>query len=310
MAMTPSQARVVDAVLTNVALGYKDANAVGSVLFPNVPVVKRGGRIIEFDDVIFKKWNLRRAPGAASLRFSPAYSDKLYALDQDKLEALVPDEIRDEAADVIPGYSYSTAAVQRTLKIVSRQVEIQQGEIATNVANYDASHKLDVSGTPWTDTANGDPIGNVKTGRSAVRDSIGIYPNVGIMSPTAFEAACDHPDILNRMKLTSDKVADEALLARVFKLDRVVVGKMIYTDDAGTKHDVWGDGMVLAYVPQQVTTEEEPSFAYTYVLRGHPVVMQPYRENNRDSWVYPVKYERAPVLTGMTAGYLVYGTGG
>ena len=44
--LTPAQARVVDPVLSNVAQGYRNAELVGDALFPFVPVLQRGGKIV------------------------------------------------------------------------------------------------------------------------------------------------------------------------------------------------------------------------------------------------------------------------
>lgn len=43
-----SQARVIDPVLTNIAQGFKQSNLVGNLLFPQVPVAMRAGKIISF----------------------------------------------------------------------------------------------------------------------------------------------------------------------------------------------------------------------------------------------------------------------
>jgi hypothetical protein len=47
-AMNPSQARVIDPVLTTVAQGYQNAEMIATALFPVVPVPLRGGNVITF----------------------------------------------------------------------------------------------------------------------------------------------------------------------------------------------------------------------------------------------------------------------
>ena len=74
-------------------------------------------------------------------------------------------------------------------------------------------------------------------------------------------------------------------------------------DDAGFS-DVWGKDAVLAYVPNDSRGYEEPSFGYTYRLKGHPFVEQPYWGNSKKSWVYGVTFDRLPLLTGVDAGFL------
>ena len=60
-------------------------------------------------------------------------------------------------------------------------------------------------------------------------------------------------------------------------------------------------------MPQQSSGPEDPSYGYTYTLTGHPFVEEPYQDRNPKSWLYPVSYNRACVLSGITSGYLVQG---
>ena len=39
------------------------------------------------------------------------------------------------------------------------------------------------------------------------------------------------------------------------------------------------------------------------------MVEVPYYDNNAKSWIYGVGYERAPQLTGITAGFLIQNAG-
>ena len=75
--------------------------------------------------------------------------------------------------------------------------------------------------------------------------------------------------------------------------------------DCRTFGDVWGKDAVLAYAPRSSSGLEEPSFGYTYTMLQNPFVEAPYWDGNKKSWIYGVTYERAPVLTGMAAGFVI-----
>ena len=66
-----SNLRVVDPVLTNLAIGYTNADMVCDVLFPIVPVDKEGGKIPKFTKEAFKLYNTERALRARSNRINP-----------------------------------------------------------------------------------------------------------------------------------------------------------------------------------------------------------------------------------------------
>ncbi len=305
MPMNNSQVRVIDPILTNVAQGYRHAEHVGHSLFPRVPVQVAGGQVMEFGQESFRFYNARRAPGSNTKRVEFGYLGKPFALLQDALEGKVPFEhLRD--AGRVPGINLGTRAANATMRALSLALENEQAGTARNAANYDADHKIDLAAAKWTDDAN-NPNSDLDIGKTACADSIGIEPNVLVLSRAAFFAAKNNANVLERFKYTSKESITAVMLAALFDLDHVVVGKAITFDDAGASTAIWGKDAVLAYVPDSPSGTEEPS--YTYTMESHPVVEQPYQDRNAKSWIYPVTYERAPVLSGMTAGYLLQNVG-
>lgn len=301
--MNNAQVRVIDPILTTHAQGYRQPDFVGEALFPRVPVTVSGGRVIEFGLESFRKYNLRRAPGAATQRISFGYAGKPFALFQDALEAPVPREHAREAQ--VPGIDLASRTINLTLKVVLKSLEEEQAALATNAANYDANHKLALAGATKWSTDTGKPSADIEAGKEAVRASTGAYPNVLLLSPGAFTAAKNNPGVVERFKYVSKDSITTAMLAALWEVQKVVVGKAITVSDAGAFTDIWGNSAILAYVPDTPSGAEEPSYGYTYTLDGHPLVEQPYYDNNAKSWIYPVTMERAPVLSGIASGFLI-----
>lgn len=92
--MNPSQARVVDAVLTTAAQGYQQANLVYPTLFPVVSVAQRGGKILTFGREAFRIYNTGRAPGQNTKRIQIGHMGAPYVLEQHALEGVLPMEIQ------------------------------------------------------------------------------------------------------------------------------------------------------------------------------------------------------------------------
>jgi hypothetical protein len=302
--MSNAGVRVIDPILTNVAQGYRNAEFVGNVLFPRVPVYASGGQIIEFGKEAFYSYNLRRTPGGATKRIQFGYLGKPFALQQDSIEAQVPREwLRDAAA--VPGIDLGSRAINLGMKVVTKSLEEDQAALATNANNYDANHKLALAGgTKWS-SATGTPSDDIDTAREAIRGSIGVYPNVVLMSAVAFNAARNNPNVKARFQYTSHDAITEDMLANLWNVEKVVVGKAIGMTDAGVPSDIWGNNVVLAYTNLGSINAEEPSFGYTYTMDGNPLVEPTYWDPATKSWVYPVNFERVPVLSGITAGFLI-----
>lgn len=304
--MTPSQARVIDPILTQVAQGYTNAEFVGLTLFPAVPVGQRGGKILTFGREDFALYATGRAPGAHTKRVNFGYSSGSFALEQHALEGVVPFEDLEEANSE-PGIDLASIAVAKTQAIIGLRLEYAQAALATTAGNYAASNKTTLSGTAqWSDySGTSDPANDIETGKEAIRAKIGKRPNTLVVGPLVWARLRNHPKLTDRIKYTGRDGLTTEMVAALFGVDRVLVGDAIY-DNAGTFADVWGKFAVLAYTATaSVASRGTPTFGYTYRLGGYPLVEQAYEDRNAKSWVYPVTDEVAPVIAGASAGYLI-----
>lgn len=312
--LTPGQARIVDPVLSQHARGYLQAELVARSLFPFAPVPMYGGKVIQFDKSAFRLVNTARAPGTATKRVQFGYQGEPYAIVPNALEASVPRELMRDAT-VVPGIDLGTRAINTVLKIMNLGHEVACASIARNPASYDANHQLALSGTSVWSNAASDPSGNISAGREAIRESIGIYPNTCLLSAKAMKSLRFHPQILDRIKYTSRDSVTTQILSGLWEIPNIVVGQAVTADPVTDAFgDVWGPDVVLAYVAPSgggdaSANAEEPSYGYTYLIEGMPLVEQPYWDNNTKSWVYGVSFDQVPVLSGMQGGFLIEGAG-
>lgn len=308
---TLAQTRVVDPILSEHARGYRRPGNVAKKLFPLAPVPAYGGKVIEFGKEAFRVYNSKRAPGSNTKRIDVGHEGKPYAIVPSALEAKVPRERMRDASQV-PGIDLAGRAVNVVLGSLELEHEFDSAQIARNAANYDANHKVALVGADRWTGANGDPIKDVGDGSEAIRGSIGVRPNLAVLSPTAFNACQSNAKILERLKVSEGAITLEQL-QRLWNIKEVVVGEAVVAsgqnDDFG---DVWGFDVILAYVAPPVeggNNNEEPSYGYTYAIEGMPSVENPYYDNNAKSWIYGVSNDATPVLSGMTAGYLIQNAG-
>lgn len=315
MNMSVDQARVIDPVLTTHARGYSNAEHVGHVLFPNVSVPVRGFKRIEFGKEAFRLYTTLRAPGGNRKQVQFGHQGAPVALAQHALEGKVPIEHMEEAGKV-PGIDLGQGAVNSVLSIISLNREVTQGQFARDAANYDANHKVTLAGTDkWSDhSGTSDPHGDVVAAKEAVRASTGRYPNTMVLGAAAFNGLQEHPKLRERFKYTSHESITTAMLAAYFDLETVRVGKAVYLPETAGEDDdftdVWGNDVVLAYVPAAGERQAAvPSYGYTYHLANHPFVKKARWDDSCDSWLYPVNDELSVELVGATAGFLIQGAG-
>ena len=299
-------ARVIDPVLSGIAQGYRHAQRVGHILFPAVEVTQRGGRVIEFGRESFFDYKAKRAPGADAKNIQFGYEGKPFHLDQFSLDVPVPREHAEEA-QAVPGLDLGKRAVNVAMDTLTLTLEIEQAALAANPNNYAVSNKLALAGSARWDNPASTPIADIDGAKDQVRTTCGIEPNRMVISNAGFRALKAHPTIIDRFKYTTADSITTKMLAGLFDLDELAVGKATYVDSvdpAAPFREAWANAAVLSYVPTQDAALEQPSFGYTYTLKGHPFVEPPRWEGGKRSWVYGVTYERKPVLTGIASGFL------
>jgi len=311
---TLAQSRVIDPILTTHAIGYARPGNIGQLLFPTATVGQYGGKVLTFGKESFRKYNTKRAPGSATQRITFGYDGDPYAIVPAALEALVPDENMTDAA-AVPGIDLASDAVDLVLDVFELEHEVECATLARNAANYDSSHKTTLTGTDkWTAGGTADPTDDIMTAQEALRASIGVRGNLVVLSATAFAALQSVDKIIERLKYHSAASVTTDMLARLWNVPQVVVGEAVAAEGVDdTLGDVWGNDVIVAYVSPAAggnrRSAARPSYGYTYTMKGHPNVKTPYRDENRNSWVYGVNCDRVPVISGITAGFLIKDAG-
>ncbi len=307
------QARVIDPILTTHAQGYVRPGNIGKLLFPMATVAAYGGQVLEFGKEAFRKYNTKRAPGTAIKRLTFGHAGKPYSIVPNALEATVPDENQNDALQV-PGIDLASDSVDLVLDVMELSHEYECADLARNASLYDSAHKLALVGQDrWGGTA-GDPTADIQRAVEAVRKSVGVRANIVTLSSTAFTACQTNAKILDRLKYTSAASVTTAMLANLWNVATVAVAEAVgasgQNDDLS---DIWGDDVIVAYVAPASggnrRSAARPSYGYTYTITGMPAVKKPYYDNNSLSWIYPVVADRVPVLSGITAGYLLQNAG-
>jgi hypothetical protein len=307
--MTIAQAGVVDVVLTNIARGYTNEEFIAHRVAPVVDVPSRSSRQLKFGKEGFRKHATRRAPGAAILTLQYGYAADPISLFPDALQGLVPVE-NSEEANRVPGVDLGKGAVEMVLNSLDLGYEIETATLLRNAGSYANNNKVALAGTSkWSDPAS-NPENDITDAKEQIRRMVGRYPTKLTLGANPFRALCKHPKIKEQFKYTTADSITEAMLARLFQLDEVLVGKAIYLPESAADTDpavdVWGNDAILSWTPKG-NNWMVPSFAYTYRLRGYPQVEAPWYDRDHKSWKYPTTMERRPYLLGADAGFLFQG---
>lgn len=216
----------VNAVLTNISIAYRNKSFIADQVFPLVSVPKQSDIYAKYTKADwFRDEAVLRAPGEEVKRtgwnvdVTNTYYCQNYAVGHD-----IPDEIRAGADSLYALDREATLWVTHQMQI-RREVKFFAEFFATSYWGTTLSNS---GGDKWDVYASSNPIVQVRTGSETILQNTGLMPNTLVLGYNVFNALLDHPDILDRMKYTQFGETTEAILARVFNVDRVLIARAVY----------------------------------------------------------------------------------
>ncbi|NEN48988.1 hypothetical protein G3V81_23660, partial [Escherichia coli] len=161
---------------------------------------------------------------------------------------------------------------------------------------------------------HGDPLRDVETHMDAVRNNVGLRPNIITMGASVMTLLKFHPVIQAAIGANERKIITTDILKELFGVDEIVVGNPVSLGKDGKTADLWKDNLMGHYVtpPQGGATsadENEPSFGYTFRRKGMPVIDQYDAVGGK---VHHCRYTDIykVVVVGSDAGFLLSGLKG
>ena len=313
--MTPAGIRLnLNPILTSLLLGLGQSTFIAEKLFPRLPQALSSVQLAQLGDERLRRYNLRRAPGAATKRIHIKYEGKTYTVNQYSVDVPLPRELIREADESrrlnVGNYlDISRIAMVTANDVLALDYELEVATLATTSGTYAAGHVLALAaGTKWS-AATGTPVTDVRAAADVIRKKIGKRPNKLTLSADAFTAASTNAEVKGYLPNTNLGPATVDQLKTIFNVAEIVVGDAVWMDDTNAGQDVWGNNAILAYVPKiggsgGDISLAEPGFGFTNVLEGHPFAETPYYEAASKSWIYGATFERTPNVAYNTAGFL------
>lgn len=292
----------VNAYLSKVARGYTNSAFIAENLFPVIDSELEKVDIFEFNKEAFQVYDTERSIRANSNVISPkGFNKKTTTLTEHDL-AYPIDYREEEESKVVKLQLHATNVVTEGLKL---KHEKQCADLVQNTDNFASTNKIVLSGTSLFSNSASDPEGVVDDAKNAIAGKIAQEPNTMVMGYEAFKDLKKHPKLRELISTSQTRIITLELMKQIFDIDNIFVGKSVFINETGDFLKVWGNNIVLAYVPKlDSRTEYDPSFAYTVKKKDSLKIDEYTKEGNK------VKYIRAtdiytPFLVGPDAGYLI-----
>jgi hypothetical protein len=253
----------VDPLLTNVYLGYKNAELIADLFAPKVPVSKESGLYFKNDksNLIVPGSTARALTGTAN-RVTGTLTTETYTLEEHSLEEWIDDRILKTYDNPFDPRRNATNRIAGQL-----QIEKENELIAALAAATGGSNQVDAAGN-WA-TISTDLRAVIKTGANLIHKATGLRPNTLVLDRLSYDAVLANTDFKASIAYTMDKTEANLrnLIAGYFDVQNVMLAGGIKQSAAtsGTGSFLWSTKGIayLAYV-NPTPAIEEPSAIYQF----------------------------------------------
>lgn len=294
---------VIDPALSNVSIKYSNDTFIADQVFPVLKVAKQTGKFFVYDKSNLRVDKTLRAAGSGANEVEHNQTTASFITEDHALKEFVPDEIQDQAEQALDPLIDATESVTEKLML---DRELALATILANTANVTSNTTL--SGTSqWSDYSNSSPIADIRTARTSVHQNTFRKPNTLVLGKQVFDMLVEHPEIIERVKYSQMGVITADILARVFQVEKVLVGEAGYNSAVEGQTDamsyVWGKNAWVMYISPAVRLKTITfGLTFTYATRQ---VKRWYEEDREGTYVRVGKDNYQHKIVAVGAGYLI-----
>jgi hypothetical protein len=295
----------VDRPLTNISLKYNFAEGIADLVFPTVPVKKESDVYFIYDLSNLRLEETLRANHAKANIVEEDFSTASYNLEEHALRELITDRDRDNADKPLSLNSDATEKLEEKIQI--RQ-EVEIANLAFTTTSW--SNTLSISAAAAWSTSGSIPLNQVLTATSLILQDAHIRPNRGILGWETFKALKVNTSTIDMIKYTERGIITEDILASLWDIDKVVVGRASYVNSAegrtNTSAFIWDDKCLIYYVPQSAKLKT-PAAGYNLIIGQKRKVKKWRDEDYAGDWI-EVSTLFTPLIVATSAGFLIHDT--
>ncbi len=289
----------------------KPSNFIGLKVMPIFEVDEQTGQFPVIPaEVMFSIPNTKRTSRGHYQRSDWEWEWDNYATEENGFEEPVDDR---EVRLYRRYFDAEKVAAVRAQRVVLRRQEQRVADMVFNTSNF-TPHAVTHE---WDDHDNAAPIDDVKTGRKAIHDVIGIEPNTLVLAYSTFLDLGLCGQIVDRIKYTTPSVRrgdiGTDLLAMAFGVDKVVVGDALYNtakkgQDASLDALWSNEYAMLCVTDGSPMLGQVPCLGRTFLwTRESPTntVVESYRDETVRGDVIRVRHDTDEEFISTECGYLM-----
>ncbi len=305
---------LVDKLLVDVSNGlFQDMSSfICERLLTNIPVKQQSGIVGKYGTNHLRLHANSMGGRGEAPRVQlvvPDVSQKYYVEDHGLEEVITPNDYNNYEQPF-------DAERDKTLHLTYANLVAKEAALASAMGAPAANLSLNttLSGTgQFNDLTNSDPISVIRTGRKAVRDACGFWPNAAWMESDVYENLRVNPQIWDRLgfkynqtgQLTQDNVA------AALNVKRLLIAESVYDSSSEGQTAViapiWGKSMFLGVIADNAAIMQKSLGYYVfYGAQGKRTVYKQPIVNPPNAMSIICKDDYDMLLSDVNCAYAVY----
>ena len=291
--------------LTNISLKFNFAEGIFDQVFPTVPVKKESDSYFIYDLSNLRLEETLRANHSKANIVEEDFSTASYALEEHALRELITDRDRNNADKPLNLDIDATEKLEEKIQI--RQ-EVEVANLAFTTTSW--SNTLSISAAAAWSTTGTVPLNQILTASSLILRDAHVRANRAVLGWESFKALKVNTSTLDMIKYTERGIITEDILASLWDIDKVIVGRASYVNSAEGRTNssafIWDDKALIYYVPQSARLKT-PAAGYNLIIGQKRKVKKWHDDEYGGDWV-EVSTLFAPQIVATAAGFLIHDT--
>lgn len=309
MAVTVNTGKIkTNQFLSQIAVQHRNAEFMGKILAPELLVTKESDKYRKYKKDGFFSGAPIRSDGAPAEEASLSYDEKTYTTFERAIKDIVTDRTINNADNIFNLKADVTRFLTDKIKL-GQEIDIADKLVSTDGGAISASVPDHIV-TPdnlWDDQTNSNPEDDITDGIEAIMKQVGRKPNLMVISGSVEKHLARHPLIKELRKYTSTEALTKGgVPSQLFGLQVHVAPAIFNSATEGnpvTMDWVWGKNAIIAYV----NPSDSVTLARTFVLSNRNMVVDTWRDNEREGDWLRVKTDYVPKVICPECGYLLSG---
>ena len=238
-----------NAILSDVSVKYQNGAMIAEMIFPSKTVNHKSDDYYVFTRrESYRVSNSEIGPNGQVNEVELTMGEDSYTCKGRALKTVVSQEEQNNADNPLDP---KVDATQHVTENIMLGKEVRVAGVVFNLATYPAGNRTTLTtANQWDNYASADstPLLDIEVAKAAMI----VDPNVLVLGYEVFRQLRHHPTIYDRTKYTSAESITEEILAGLFDIEKVVVGRARYDSSNGGQTEsldrVWGKFASLHFV--------------------------------------------------------------